>query len=110
MSYPAGSTSSGTSASSRPGSAAERIARCVSSPFNLIRTSVPRVLMSSAVAPRQTRVTSWPAIRHLVANNDPYDAPRIKILRADILEADILEADILEVMGQLPFRCALRGD
>jgi hypothetical protein len=54
----------------------------VGSSRSLMRTSVPSRLISSAVFFRQTRVTLWPAIKSFVASNEPYEAPRMRILRA----------------------------
>src|SRR5829696_4782117 len=65
-----------------PGRSREKIGRWAASSRSLMRTSVPSRLMSSAVCFRQTRVTLWPAIKSFVASNEPYEAPRIRTLRA----------------------------
>src|ERR1051325_1297204 len=70
-----------------------------------MRTSVPSRLMSSAVLFRQTRVTLGPAIKSFLARSEPYEAPRIKMLRAILCLSRIIPDTS---MPELPARYLLQ--
>ena len=79
-SYCAGSTAPGVIAVSVPGSLRDRTSSNAGWSRIGKRTTVPSRLMSSAVGAVQTSVTRWPAISNLVPSNEPYEAPRIRML------------------------------
>ena len=74
-----GSASAGPPAESFPGSVRESSSVRPSRPLTGVRTRVPSLLMRSASAGRQINFAVWPASSILVASNEPYDAPKMRV-------------------------------
>src|SRR5262245_1472364 len=79
-----GSISSGVVATSEPVSLFDAMSSRDSRPLIGKRTTVPSRLINSAVGSVQTSATVCPAINTLVPNNEPYEAPRMRILYVTI--------------------------
>src|SRR6516164_3850106 len=84
-SYPRGSTSVAPAADTRPGSLRESSSMGSLRPRIGIRTRNPPELIRSASAGRQTSLTECPASRIFDASNEPYEAPRMRMLYMDMV-------------------------
>ena len=84
-SYSRGSTSVAPAADTRPGSLRESRSMGSLRPRIGIRTRNPSELIRSASAGRQTSFTECAPSRIFDASNEPYEAPRMRMLYVDIV-------------------------
>src|SRR5262245_61237797 len=86
-SYSRGSTSVASAADTRPGSLRESRSTGSLRPRIGIRTRNPSELIRSASAGRQTSLTECPPNRIFEASNEPYEAPRTRMLYVDMVDS-----------------------
>src|ERR1700751_382044 len=109
-SYSRGSTSVAPAADTRPGSLRESSSMGSLRPRIGIRTRNPSELIRSASAGRQTSFTECAPSRIFDASNEPYEAPRMRMLYVDIVGLPLRSQLGLRPALRRPARCRGCGD